>query len=70
MKGEGSKTVPKRISLVEGLKRDQEALDPVTVESFVKLGKVQTEEEPLPEPQLKVQVSPAPAPEEKAVHAA
>jgi hypothetical protein len=35
--GEGSK-VSKRMSLVEGLKRDQDELDPETIETFVKQG--------------------------------
>lgn len=47
----------KRMSLVEGLKRDQEELDPETVESFVKQGnavaKPKQESEPAPEPRPK-----------------
>ncbi len=58
MKGEGSKTVAKRISLVEGLKRDHETLDPVAVENFVKLGKAQPEQDTEPEPAPRLQLSP------------
>jgi hypothetical protein len=58
MKGEGSKTVAKRISLVEGLKRDHETLDPVAVENFVKLGKAQPEHDTEPETPPRLQLSP------------
>jgi hypothetical protein len=47
VEGEGSKTVTKRISLVEGLKRDKdihENLDPTMVESFVKHGKLSSQQ--------------------------
>ncbi len=40
----------KRMSLVEGLKRDQEKLDPAVVDSFVKHGNTQ----PNPEPEIQL----------------
>jgi len=60
-KGEGGKTVTKRISLVEGLKRDKEELDSATVESFVKLGRAPAAEQTQQEAVTKVHVSPQPA---------
>ncbi len=67
MKGEGSKTVAKRISLVEGLKRDKEhdELDPVTVENFLKLGKAKDEDETRQDPPPRLQISTAPPVEER-----
>jgi len=67
MKGEGSKTVAKRISLVEGLKRDkeQEELDPVAVENFVKIGKSKVQDEPPAQPAPTLELSPTPHAEER-----
>lgn len=42
----------KRISLVEGLQRDRELLDPVVVENFVKHGTADAEPEPERKPKL------------------
>jgi hypothetical protein len=49
--GRGSKEVSKRMSLVEGLHRDRELLDPVVVENFVKRGTAEAGTEIQPEPQ-------------------
>jgi hypothetical protein len=38
--GAGGAPVNKRISLVEGIRRDQEAIDPVTEQNFLKYGTV------------------------------
>jgi hypothetical protein len=58
--------VSKRMSLVEGLKRDQEELDPEVVESFVKQGNAvaKPKSEPNAEPPVekpKFQKAEAPA---------
>ena len=57
----------KRISLVEGLKRDKEHddLDPVAVENFVKLGRPKVENEPPAQPAPKLELSPNPHAEER-----
>jgi len=67
--GEGRTTVSKRMSLVEGMKRDkevQEVLDPTVVESFLKQENAKPKVEQAADAELTVQLAPPPLEEKRA----